>query len=168
MFAPQLPVPKNSACRASGSVFLAIASICTLVSGVNSRASSTFSSRCATVSQPILTVLNGCDRVNYIACLMSNTSALSPALPIRCCSASASRPLESFRAPESSFRLSPTACPLPSGAVSVQNCADDIDRPRSTPPNFRQAGIPGKHCISTPGSAGHFPFPLHLTRGQLR
>jgi len=50
---------KKRACLAHGAAFSARAAICPSLRGVNSRASRTFSSSCATESQPMITVLTG-------------------------------------------------------------------------------------------------------------
>ena len=54
---------KKRACFEQGAAFSARAAIWVSLSGVNSRASLTFSSSCATESQPMITVLTGSESV---------------------------------------------------------------------------------------------------------
>ena len=60
-FYARLTNRKNNACLETGSDRAAIDAIWCSLSGVNSRANCTFSSSCAIESQPIITVLTGCE-----------------------------------------------------------------------------------------------------------
>jgi len=60
-FYARLTNRKNSACLETGSDRAASDAIWCSLSGVNSRASCTFSSSCAIESQPMITVLTGCE-----------------------------------------------------------------------------------------------------------
>src|SRR5664279_6235783 len=64
------------ACFCMGSVRAVSSACCLLVSGVNSRAMFTFSSNWLTVSQPMMTVLTGWERVQYMASRMLSVPGL--------------------------------------------------------------------------------------------